>query len=182
MPLSPPAEREHIYSRAIECRSYLRADGLWDVEGYLRDVRNFPSYVEFRGEIAPGVPVHAMSMRVTIDEGMTIRAIEAVMDGVPYRICSGVTVNYQRLVGVKLGTGFSKAIRDRLGGPEGCTHLREMLGPIATAAFQAVFNYRHPRGGGDQPEARERLLDSCHSLASTREVVAGRWPDAYKGA
>lgn len=181
MPLSPPAQREHMYTRTIECRSYLRADGLWDVEGHLRDVRSFPSYMQYRGEVAAGTPVHEMSLRVSFDEDMMIRAVEAVMDGTPYGICSGVTVNYQRLVGVRLGAGFAKAIRDRLGGPEGCTHLREMLGPMATAAFQAVFNYRHPRGAGDQPGARERLLDSCHALASNREVVLGRWPDAYTG-
>ena len=54
-------------------------------------------------------------------------AIETAMEGTPYAVCSGAAPNHQRLVGLNLGRGFAKAMRERLGGPEGCTHLRELL-------------------------------------------------------
>ena len=181
MPLSPHAPREHLYARTIECRAYLRADGLWDIEGHLHDARMFASHVDFRGDIPAGAPFHVMSMRMTIDESMTIRAMEVAMDATPYRICPGVEANHARLVGLRLGAGFSRAALGLLGGADGCTHLREMLGPMATAAFQAVFNYRRRENRSEEPRARERLLDSCHALASHREVVKSRWPDAYTG-
>ena len=39
MPLSPPAPREPIHTRAIDLRGYRREDGLWDIEGHLTDVK-----------------------------------------------------------------------------------------------------------------------------------------------
>ncbi|MBO6784243.1 MAG: DUF2889 domain-containing protein, partial [Alphaproteobacteria bacterium] len=41
MPLSPPAEREHIHTRTVECAGYRRTDGLWDIEGHLTDVKTY---------------------------------------------------------------------------------------------------------------------------------------------
>ena len=181
MPLSTPVQRQHLYDRDIECRGFLRADGLWDIEGHLRDARMFLSRTDFHGEVPAGAPVHVMSMRMTVDEDLTIQAIEAVMDSRPYEVCSGVTPNYQRLVGANLRSGFAKAIRDLLGGPEGCTHLREMLGPMATAAFQSVVNYRRQQNAGEDAGAKTRMLNSCYALSSASAVVKVRWPDAYTG-
>ena len=181
MPLSTPAPREPVYSRDIECRCFLRPDGLWDIEGHLHDARLFPSRTDFHGMVPAGAPVHVMSMRMTIDEGMTIQALEAVMDSRPYQVCSGVTANYQRLVGKNLRAGVTKMVREALAGPEGCTHLREMLGPMATAAFQALVNYRRQMAGREEPDAQARLLNSCYALSSNSDVVKMRWPGAYTG-
>ena len=37
MPLSPPVSRSPVHTRRIECRSYRRDDGLFDIEGHLTD-------------------------------------------------------------------------------------------------------------------------------------------------
>ena len=66
MPLSTPAPREPVYSRDIECRCFLRPDGLWDIEGHLHDARLFPSRTDFHGMVPAGAPVHVMSMRMTV--------------------------------------------------------------------------------------------------------------------
>jgi hypothetical protein len=181
MPLSDSVPREQIYTRKIECRGYLRSDGLWDIEGHLGDARSYPSHTQFRGDIPAGAPMHEMSMRMTIDEDLTIRAVEATMESTPFQVCSGVTANYQRLVGSSLRSGFVKLVRDRLGGAEGCTHLRELLGPMATTAYQSVFNYRRQQGASEEPDAQKRLLNSCYALSSDSDVVKKRWPDAYTG-
>ena len=34
--------------------------------------------------------------------------------------------------------GLSADVRERLGGTEGCTHIVELLGPVATTAFQTA--------------------------------------------
>jgi hypothetical protein len=181
VPLSTPTQRESIYSRRIECCSFLRVDGLWDIEGYLDDVREFASQAETRGTVVAGVKYHQMAMRLTIDESMTIQHIEVTLDATPYAVCSNVAANYQRLVGTSLKAGFSKAIRERLGAPEGCSHLRELLGPISTAAFQAITNLRRQESGLEEPNAREKLLDSCFALSKASPVVKRRWPEAYVG-
>jgi hypothetical protein len=82
-------------------------------------------------------------------------------------------------------------VRDLLGGTEGCTHLVDMLGPLATTAYQTVFPYRareHQERAAREgrlptrPTSRPRLIDSCHAFASDGEVVKRYWPDFYTGS
>ncbi len=44
----------------------------------------------------------------------------------------------QRMVGVRMGPGWRQAIDAALGNDLGCTHLREMLFNMATAAYQTM--------------------------------------------
>ena len=39
MPLSQPAERERLHTRAIEINGYRRADGAYDIEAHLTDMQ-----------------------------------------------------------------------------------------------------------------------------------------------
>ena len=74
MPLpTPSCERELLHTRTIECKGYLRSDGLWDIDGWLTDIKtyNFPN--KDRVEIKAGEALHGMGLRITIDEMMTIR-------------------------------------------------------------------------------------------------------------
>jgi len=188
MPLSPSAPREHIHTRQVECRGYRRADGLWDIEGHITDVKTYGFGNRERGEVAAGTPIHDMWIRLTIDDSLTIQAVEAVTDASPYRICPNVTPNFQRLVGLKIGAGFRKRVRERLGGTEGCTHLVELLGPVGTTAFQTVFpmlnrDNREFRGDAKEEGAakasRPALLDTCYAFARDSEVVKRQWPEFY---
>ena len=67
MPLSPNVDRDPIHTRAIECKSYRRSDGLWDIEGHLTDVKAYPFLNDFRGEVKAGEPLHDMWIRLTVD-------------------------------------------------------------------------------------------------------------------
>jgi len=184
MPLSPPAAREHLHTRQVECRGFRREDGMWDIEGHLVDTKTYGFDNQWRGHIAPGTPLHQMWIRVTIDRDMAIVAIEAVTDDSPYQICADVTSAFQKLVGLRMVAGFNARVKERLGGTQGCTHLVELMGPIATAAYQTVFT---AKGGGKwrdpAPGARNkpRFLDTCHALASDSPVVKQFWPEFYTG-
>ena len=68
MPLSPPAPREPIHNRSVECRAYQREDGLWDIEGHMVDTKWYEYHSEKRGNVAAGTPVHDMWIRLTVDE------------------------------------------------------------------------------------------------------------------
>jgi hypothetical protein len=176
MPLSPPASREPIHRRTILCRGFLRADGLWDIEAHLRDEKAYAFVSEGRGRLEPGDPVHDMSIRVTIDEAMMIRAIEVASDATPFRPCASVVPNFQRLVGLRLGRGFRAKLAALVGGTEGCTHLIELFGPIATTAFQAIFPWKHRNEPTGHP-AEPVMLDACRGFARHGEVVRRLWPD-----
>jgi hypothetical protein len=190
MPLSPAAPREHIHTRSIECRGYRRADSLWDIEGHITDVKTYGFANHFRGEVPPGAPIHDMWLRLTVDDKLVIHAVEAVTEASPYDLCPHVTGNFQRLVGLRIYPGFQKQVRDRLGGTQGCTHLVDLLGPVATTAYQTVFPYRaqHQREPAatrqsvDKPRRKPRLIDSCYAFASDGEVVKRYWPEFYSGS
>jgi len=187
MPLSPAAPRELIHHREIHCHGYRRADGLWDVEAHLTDVKTYAFVNEWRGEVTPGTPIHDMWLRLTVDDHLVIHAVEAATDGSPYPVCGAVTPRFQRLVGLAINPGFQREVRKRLGGVEGCTHLLELLGPLATTCFQTVFPYRNRERpeGAREPKAtgkRPRLIDTCHAFASDGEVVRRNWPEFYTGS
>ena len=40
MPLSAPVPRQTIHDRHVHCAGFHRDDGLWDIEGHLRDTND----------------------------------------------------------------------------------------------------------------------------------------------
>lgn len=189
MPLSPAAvAREHLHTRQVDCRGYLRADGLWDIEGHLTDVKTYAFDTAFRGDVPTGEPVHEMWVRLTVDDRMVIHDIEAVTDKSPFPICPAVAPNFVRLKGLRISPGFLSEVRKLLGGTQGCTHLVELMGPLATTAFQTIYPYRERQKrlqGADttlKPGRKPPLLDSCHAFAGDSEVVKKFWPEFYTGS
>ncbi|WP_342240175.1 DUF2889 domain-containing protein [Inquilinus sp. OTU3971] len=182
MPLSAPAAREPIHTRRITCDGFRRADGLWDIEGHLVDVKHYEFRNEFRGTITPGEPLHQMRLRLTVDDSLTIVAVEAVTENGPYALCPEITASFQALVGLRIRPGFTLAVKERLGGAKGCTHLVELLGPMATTAFQTVFPIlSRERAAEADPRTRPVLLDSCHVFAADGDHARRHWPDFYTG-
>lgn len=193
MPLSTPRPRERVHTRRVTCEGFRREDGLIDIEGRITDVKSYEVPNKFRGPIAPGEPIHDMWIRLAIDDEMTIREVEAVTDSGPFEICPSIVGNFQRLKGVRIGPGWRKAVLEALGGPEGCTHLVELLWPMATTAYQTMYGERSRRRreaearGERVPESgaegkRPALLNSCHAFAETSPVVRELWPEHYREA
>lgn len=188
MPLSEPIPREEIHNRTIVCQGYLRQDGMWDIEGHITDVKTYPWENPWRGMIEAGTPIHQMMIRLTIDETMEVQAVEVSMDHTPYAICPEVAENFQRLVGLKIRAGWRRAVRERVGGVEGCTHMVELLSPLATTALQAIVPYqRHrirqelPDGQADPTVRRPHQIDTCYGWSSKGEVVRRYLPEFYTG-
>ena len=181
MPLSAAAPREPIHRRQIECRGYRRADGLWDIEGHLVDTKSYAFQNEHRGEVAAGEPIHEMWLRLTLDDTMTITAVEAATDHSPFAVCPAIIPNFQRLKGLRIGKGFINKVRELLGGVEGCTHLVEMVGPVATTAFQTIFPYRNRMAAAEGKTAdssrKPRLLNTCHAFAENGPIAQRLWPE-----
>jgi len=181
MPLSPAAPREALHTRSITCEGHRRADGLWDIEGHLVDTKTYSFLNRWRGSIESGVPVHEMWLRLTLDDNLVVRAVEAVTDHGPFEVCPAITPNFQRLVGLTIGPGWTKAVRTRLGGVEGCTHLVELLGPLATTAYQTIFPWRERQESQRASRGRPGHLGTCHALATDGPVVKEVWPQFYTG-
>jgi hypothetical protein len=188
MALPEPAERQKIHTRAIVLEGYRRADGLWDIEAHLTDTKSYAFSTAERGQIEPGEALHRMLMRLTVDDNLVVRDACALTESAPYRMCPEITGNFQRLIGLQIGAGWTRAVRERVGGIQGCTHHVELLGPLATVAFQTIVPLRErearERGQTAYPTAPGRapaILETCHAYARDSPVVKRQWPDFYAG-
>ena len=123
-------------------RGYHREDGLWDIEAEMTDTKTYALERSERGLMPPGTPIHGMAIRVTVDDHMKIREITSSSDHTPFDECQQGKDPMQRMVGVTLGPGWRVAIDRALGGIRGCTHLRELLFNMATAAYQTIPSYQ----------------------------------------
>lgn len=184
MPLSDPVSRRLLHRRIVQCWGYQREDGLWDIEGRMVDTKTYAFPNEDRGgAIAAGEPLHDMWLRLTVDDQFRIHDIEARTDGSPFGLCPTITARYRQLIGVRIGPGWSLKLRELFGGVNGCTHMTELLGPVATTLFQTLYGQRYDQEDAKTPEQRTPppVLNTCHVLASDSPVVKKRWPRAYTG-
>src|SRR5690606_38133646 len=111
------------------------------IEATLSDARAYDlDAVRARGahERAAGDPIHLMSLRLTVNDAFEIVGAEAVSHQVPYGDCENIGAAYGQLVGLRIEAGFHREVKSRFRGPLGCTHLTELLGPLATTALQPI--------------------------------------------
>jgi len=177
MPLSDPkAPREPLHRREIEIRGFRREDGLYDIEGRLVDTKAY-DFKLAAGVRRAGEPVHAMWLRITIDRTLTIVDAEAAMDAVPYAgYCDDIAPHYRKLIGIAIRPGYLKRLKELFGDVRGCTHITELAGALATAAFQTLAGQRV-----QDPDQRPFQLDRCHALDATKPAVAKFYPRWYRG-
>lgn len=180
MALSDPAERELLHLRDIALRGFRRSDGLIDIEAEIGDHKTYGFAVGDRGEIPPGELLHRMQVRLTVDEGLTIVACEAVTLRAPFLGCAAAADTFGRLVGLTIRSGFLREANARIGGVQGCTHIRELLQQMATVAVQTA--YVLPSRRRDDPAGADRMIDTCRAYAADGPVVRRRWPERYTGA
>jgi len=176
MPLSAPVPRKTSHIRRVSYQGYEREDGLWDMEAELHDSKahDMPSF-RHQGVRLAGDPIHHMWLRVTIDRQLVVHAIEAAMDAHPLQDCPQARPALQGMVGACMARGWRQAIAQHMGGVASCTHLRELLFNMATAAFQtlpAAF------GGGD-PDTPPRHLGQCTGWDFEGNGVKEYFPQFY---
>lgn len=174
MPLPPPHPSEVMHMREIVCYGLRRTDGLWDIEARMVDRKSYAVINDYRS-VEAGAPFHEMALRLTVDDSLQIRGLDACIDAAPFEICSTVAPNLQCLVGQRIGAGFGSELRRRHGGVNGCTHLIELFGPLVTVAIQTVCPLRrglHETDAATPPSH----IGGCHALSANGDVVARYWP------
>ena len=172
-------ERELTHTRRVRYEGYKRADGLWDVEAHLTDIKNH-DYPLKSGVRRAGLPIHEMWLRITIDRNLKIVDALASSDAVPYAGgCEAIAPAYRKLIGLSLIKDFRRHVRESFGGVKGCTHITEMLGGMPTAAIQTFAGERkEEREDGGKPFQ----LDQCHALETSSDTVRKYYPKWYRGS
>ncbi len=184
MPLPDPAPRTALHNRDITLRGYQRNDGMVDVEAHMVDTKTIDIPMA-DGHIRPaGAALHDMWLRMTVTAGREIVGCEVAMDSTPYEICPQAAPNFSRLVGLSLEGGFVREALTRVGGVEGCTHLRELLQQVATVAIQTLYSMRSMSkraGDGKSAPRLPPLLNTCAAYDETGPVIRKMFPAFYTG-
>jgi hypothetical protein len=186
MPLPPSVPARQLrHRRQIDVQVFARPDGLWEVDALLTDVKTRDAHLA--GGVRPaGVPIHDMLLRLVVDRELTIVASGAESRQVPYPgHCDDHGDAYGRLTGLNLLKGFRQALRERVGGVLGCTHLSELAQLLPTAVVQAFAGEVIDTRGEDPDAPRPFQIDRCHALRSDGAAVKmhyPRWHHATKEA
>ncbi len=182
MPLKNTSKRTLCHQRNIEVKGYRRDDGLWDIEAHMLDLKPFSFENRDRGGfIHAGEALHDMWLRVTIDDHLLIHQCQAAIDASPFAICPQVEKAYAGLKGIHIAPGWTRKVRQLTGGVQGCTHLNELLKPIATVAFQTIYGAQYAgRKKDDRKTAQPPFLNTCHTFDVHSEVVRDFWPEFYQ--
>lgn len=189
MSLSAPVPRKMLHSRQIHCEGYERDDGLWDIEASIVDKRTHDLPTFLGPPVRANEPLHQMSLRITIDSELVIRHLEAVTENAPNPECKEISSAYAQLVGMKIAPGFSGKVKRLFLGRSGCTHLTDLLGPLATTALQTYWAHLVIAGHWNadalraeaESDKKPPMIDTCYAHRSDGEVSRIRWPKFYTG-
>ncbi len=173
-------ERQLKHRRSIDVQIYARGNGLWEVDAHITDVRTRETRMA-TGLLAAGEPIHDMLVRLVVDESFNVVEAGAQTLAMPYPgQCDAFSEVYGGLVGLNLMRGFRQAVRERLGGVQGCTHINELTQVLPTAVVQAfageVIDTRGDREDSPQPFQ----IDRCHALRADGLAVKTYYPRWYR--
>ena len=160
-------ERELVHERRVALNGFVRSDGLFDIEAELTDHKTYPFPSDFRGEVTPDLPVHHMVLRITINDKLLITAAEAITITGPYAVCPKANEVFNKLVGLKIAPGWRRQVKKAIGGQHGCTHITELLGPVATIAYQTLYGQETRKRRIDQHFTDVEKQKSRHQLRNT---------------
>ena len=180
----PPAapERTLKHRRSIDVEVFARGNGLWEVDAHITDIKTRDAPIA-GGVRRAGDPIHDMLLRLVVDEKFNIVEAGAETRQMPYPgLCDQHGDAYARLVGLNLLKGFRDAVKARLGGIQGCTHISELGQLLPTAVVQAFVGEVTEAREGASIERRPFQIDGCHALRADGEAVRLFYPRWYRAA
>lgn len=184
----PSVARKVLHQRQISCIGYEREDGLWDIDAHMTDIKSYDLlYPDGSVKTPTGVPLHSIRLCITVDSSLMIVNAKADTVRGPYQECPAINDAYASLIGMKIGAGFINQVKKQFKGINGCTHLTELMGPIATTAYQTLwpvlekgYQAKDQQFDGNPAEKPSPTIDGCYALRSEGEAVQIRWPHFYE--
>ncbi|QIL73895.1 DUF2889 domain-containing protein (plasmid) [Diaphorobacter sp. HDW4B] len=175
---SDGVQRVEIHTRQIELKGYQRSDGLYEVEARMSDRKPHAFTTPWSGRtvLAYGA-THDMGVRLVFDTDMTVHDVETFTHDAPYPACFDGGKPFKALIGLSMKQGWTRAVNECLPSASRCTHLKELLNPLATVAFQSLTMLRLGQPHQVDDNGRPLKIDSCFAYASHGPVVAQLWPE-----
>ena len=174
------SDRQLKHRRSIDVQIYARGGGLWEVDAHITDVRTSQTRMA-TGLLPAGEPIHDMLLRLVVDEQFNIVEAGAQTAAMPYPgECNSYGDAYGQLVGLNLMKGFRHAVKERLGGVKGCTHITELTQVLPTAVVQAFAGEVIDTRGDSADSAQPFKIDRCHALRADGLAVKTYYPRWYR--
>jgi hypothetical protein len=174
------SDRQLKHRRSIDVQIYARGNGLWEVDARITDARSSESLMPTR-TLPAGEPIHDMLLRLVVDERFNVIEAGAQTLAMPYPgECDRYGDIYSRLTGLNLMKGFRHAVKERLGGVQGCTHLTELTQVLPTAVVQAFAGDVIDTRGDSADSPQPFQIDRCHALRADGPTVKTYYPRWYR--
>jgi hypothetical protein len=179
--------RTLLHTRRVVCAGYARSDGTIEVEAEMKDITANGTDLYFK-RLSAGEVIHGMRLVVTLDADLVIQHVKALTDTAPTPWCAEGNSAYAALKGLKVGSGFTRQVKALVGGTKGCTHLTELLGPLATTAMQTWFAMRRQAVSlralheGDGPIPKPHVVDTCRAYRAEGPAIKVIWPEHRREA
>ncbi|HMC39470.1 MAG TPA: DUF2889 domain-containing protein [Acidimicrobiales bacterium] len=182
--LPPDPELEPLHAREYSVRAWKISDDSMLLRGAVMDLKPgapFAARIEAMGGTDPGgsMGVHHMVVDLVVSyPDLTITDASVVFETFPQPGCPAISAHYRELVGLSIARGFTHEVRQRFGGPRGCTHTTALLQAMGPVAVQCIFSMRHagagpvdaPAQGGGQASW---MRDTCHVWAGEGDLWQG---------
>lgn len=181
MSFPPEPDLPLIHHRSYDVRAYRQSPTELRLRGTVQDQKPPGIYLDDDRPLT----VHHMVVDLLISfPALQILEIDVVLGTHPHEGCAAIEPDYQQLVGLSIARGFSRAVKDRVGGPRGCTHVGALLQAMAPVVIQSTWSMRAAEEGTvavnigrskSDVSVEDRLrynLDTCHIWAADGELVA----------
>ena len=176
-----------IHQRTYDVQAFRIAPDRLQIRGIVHDQKPPGTYI---ADDPDPLSVHRMEVDLVIEfPSLTILEVAVEMQVTPHRACNTIEPDYQQLVGLSIARGFSRHVKDLLGGPRGCTHIGALLQAMAPVAIQSSWSMRslserdapEPAANGngttmsvdDRKRALAFNLNTCHIWDEDGPQVAG---------
>lgn len=172
--------REALHHRRIDMQAFRRSDGLYELVGRVIDTKPHDHTPPAPSRtVKADEPIHDISLTLVYDAGMIVRDVRTEFRANPYAICPESGAAMRVLIGLRIGPGWNSEARKRLANSERCTHLAELLAPMATTALQGMSVMRMSLPDAVDSAGRPFKVDSCYAYGAGRELVQHRWPEFF---
>jgi hypothetical protein len=164
-----------IHQRDYHVEGFEESDNTLRVVGRVHDQRPFGI---ISGDSQP-LTVHDMTVELVVDiETLRIISCRSSMAAHPHDECPAILTAYKQIEGLSVMRGYTNAVRERLGGPRGCTHITALLIAMGPVITQSLWSLRWARV--DVESARAAIAEwdaeprTGHAMLSPEQMDSNR--------
>src|SRR5512145_1867769 len=127
--------RQLVHGRQLVCRAYRCADGWWDIEGRLVDIKTRDVRLPAGTHVAAGEPYRARALTVTVGYDLTARNARVDVEPAAQARASAAC---RALAGRRIDALFCEETKALFARVADCTHLVELLAAVISTARETI--------------------------------------------